>query len=117
MNILTAAPHATDKKRSFFVKARNAFEQGATFGLYDPEGSHREEVDQRDLIGDQINAYKEQTNLARDELNRKRGEQEAEKRKINEKQIRALRRNYRPAGFLNNAASAPTGDLTQNLGG
>ena len=85
-------------------------------GLKNSTTKHKEAAMKSEL-NDQINAYKEQTRIAKEETDRKRGEQAAEKRRINEKQIRTLRRNYRPAGFLNNAASAPTGDLTQNLGG
>jgi len=51
----------------------------------------------------QIGLYKNQSELATNELNRARDEKDAQKRRINEKQIRSLRRNFRPAGFLDNA--------------
>jgi len=103
-------------KRSFFVRLRNAYERFQTAGLYNPEESHRNEVDQRDMMRDQMQAYKDQTELARQEIERVRGEKNAEKRRIEEKQIRTLRRNYRPAGFLNNDQGPATG-VTDKLGG
>lgn len=57
----------------------------------------------------QMEAYKEQTRLTQGEIDRAREEKSAEKRRIEEKQIRALRRNFRPAGFLNNAQGPATG--------
>ncbi len=58
---------------------------------------------QKYAINDQIKAYKDQTALTQQEINTARNEQDVQKRKINEKQIRSLRNNFRPAGgFLNN---------------
>lgn len=54
----------------------------------------------------QANAYKEQTKLAQEEINRKREEQAVERRRIDEKQIRSLRRNRSARGFLGSAAPA-----------
>lgn len=91
-------------------------------GLYNkithnPSAAERRQ--QSNMVNDQISAYKEQTNLAREQLNRTRDEATAQKRKIDEKQIRSLRRNFRPAGFLNNqqANAEPVGGTVQNLGG
>ncbi len=71
----------------------------------------KEKRDQANLVSEQINAYKSQTAMAQDEIRRKQGEQAAEKRRIQEKQIRGLRRNFRPAGFLNTSA-----DVSSQLG-
>jgi len=101
---------------SWWTKFRDRAEKVATLGLYDPEKSRREEADARYAINDQIKAYKDQSNLAREELNKARATEEVQKRRIQEKQIRSLRRNYRPAGMLGVGAQ-PSGDVNQNLGG
>lgn len=56
--------------------------------------------DSRRELNEQIRAYKEQTELTREELRHKQEETRAEKRRVEEKQIRALRNNYRAKGFL-----------------
>lgn len=68
------------------------------------------------LMNDQIKAYKDQTDLARQELNEKRDQVAAEKRRVNEKQIRSLRRNYSSPGFLGGSDSSQP-DMTSKLGG
>ena len=70
------------------------------------------------MVTDQIKAYKEQTELLRAETDRKRGEEASEKRRVEEKQIRSLRRNYRGVntGMLG-ANPAATPDMTTKLGG
>jgi len=81
-----------------------------------------EKRDQAKLVKDQIEAYKQQTSMAEEQLNEARASREVEKRKVNEKQIRNLRHNYRPAGgFLNNrgltaAGGSETGDISNKLG-
>jgi chromatin segregation and condensation protein Rec8/ScpA/Scc1 (kleisin family) len=71
---------------------------------------------QQTMLADQIKAYKDQTELTRQELNTKRDQVAAEKRRVEEKQIRSLRRNYRAPGFLGGGgASEP--DMTAKLGG
>lgn len=75
-------------------------------------------------VADQIKAYKDQTAITEQQINETRAEKAVEKRRINEKQIRSLRNNYRPAGgFLNNqgqAQSSPgiggSGPLPNKLG-
>lgn len=69
---------------------------------------------QMNAIQDQVKFYKDQTAIAESETARKRDEMSAEKRRINEKQIRALRRSSRPSGFM----EAGRGDeLNTQLGG
>lgn len=78
-----------------------------------------EKRNQQRMISDQIKAYQEQTELTRQELNTKREEVAAEKRRVNEKQIRALRRNYSGAGmggFLGSQPSDQSG-MSSKLGG
>jgi hypothetical protein len=101
---------------SWWTDLRDAYEQFQTAGLYDPKASRRAEADQRYMMQDQMKAYKDQTELTRQEIDRKRAEGAAEKRRVEEKQIRSLRRNYRPQGLLGSGAS-PTADTTTQLGG
>ena len=75
---------------------------GWAFGKNEYNKSQSSMNDINKGFSDQIKAYKEQTELSQKELDKVRGAQEVEKRRINEKQIRALRNNYRPSGFLNN---------------
>lgn len=70
-----------------------------------------EKRNQQKMMNEQMKAYKEQTKMAKDEIERKRGEQLVEKRRVQEKQIRHLRRNYSPAGFLNTGS-----DISNQLG-
>jgi len=71
---------------------------------------------QQKMINDQIKAYKDQTDITRQELNSKRDQVASEKRRVEEKQIRSLRRNYRAPGFLGGGESAQP-DMTSKLGG
>jgi len=66
---------------------------------------------EKQLINTQIQAYKDQTELAKNEITRKQGEEQVEKRRIEEKQIRNLRRSNRPSGFMDSG-----GDLPDKLG-
>lgn len=50
-------------------------------------------------INEQVKFYRNQTNIANSEVSRAREQQLVEKRRIEEKQIRSLRRNFRPASF------------------
>lgn len=77
---------------------RDKYVKFATGGLIDPEASRKAEQDQKQLIAEQMKAYKDQTEILRNETNRARDEENVEKRRIQEKQIRSLRRNYRPTG-------------------
>lgn len=71
---------------------------------------------QRRLMNEQIQAYKTETELTKQELAKKKDEQIAEKRRIEEKQIRALRRSYRTQGFLGTQTSGEK-DMSTKLGG
>lgn len=78
-----------------------------------------EKRNQRYAINDQIKAYKDATELTQQQLAQTQAEKAVEKRKINEKQIRALRNNFRPAGgFLGNQAASlgSSNELTNKLG-
>lgn len=71
---------------------------------------------QKQDMNNQINAYKKQTEISRQEMASKKDEQVAEKRRIEEKQIRSLRRNYRAQGFLGSQPSSQPG-MSSQLGG
>ena len=90
---------------SWWTDLRDTWEYAQTAGLYDPGKNRKEEQQARYMANDQIKAYKEQTAIAREEIERKRGEMNSEKRRVEEKQIRSLRHRYRPAGFLDNQSS------------
>lgn len=80
---------------SWWTKARDAVERVATAGLYNPEASRAAEREQRAMIAQQIKAYKDQTELTRKQLDETRAATMAEKRRVEQKQIRGLRSNYR----------------------
>lgn len=103
---------------SFWTDIRDTWEKVSSLGAYDPVESHRQEKEQREMINNQIKAYKEQTELTRQQLNETRSQMDADKRRVQEKQIRSLRRNFRPmgSGFLGVGASS-TQDMTNTLGG
>ncbi len=72
----------------------------------------------------QIKAYQDQTALAKEQLDEARNATDAQKRKVEEKQIRSLRSNYRSpnsgssgsAGMLG-VGTGGTSDMNANLGG
>lgn len=76
-----------------------------------------ERRNQQNMINEQIKAYKDQTELAKQDLANKKNEIDAQKRRIEEKQIRALRRNYRPQGFLGSSGGSSQDDMNTKLGG
>ena len=75
-----------------------------------------ERRNQQKMMNDQIKAYREQTEISKQELAQKKGEKVSEKRRIEEKQIRGLRRNYRAQGFLGSQATSQP-DMSSQLGG
>ena len=103
---------------SWWTDLRDTVEYVGTAGLYDPKKSRQADRDQRDMVNAQIKAYQDQTALARQQLDEARSQTQAEKRRVEEKQIRALRRNYRAqgAGMLG-VGSPASQDMTDKLGG
>lgn len=77
-----------------------------------------EKRNQQYAMNDQIKAYQDQTALAKQQLDEARNATTAEKRRVEEKQIRSLRRNYRTqsVGMLG-VGSPDTSDMNQKLGG
>lgn len=68
------------------------------------------------MMNDQVKAYRDQTEITRKEIDRKKGEELAEKRRVEEKQVRSLRRNYRTQGMLGGGQSDQSG-MSSQLGG
>ena len=103
---------------SWWTDLRDTWEYVATGTLYDPGKSRQNDRDQRNLVNSQIKAYQDQTALAKQQLDESRAATQAEKRRVEEKQIRALRRNYRSngAGMLGVGNSASQ-DMDSQLGG
>jgi len=71
---------------------------------------------QQKLLNDQVKAYREQSELTKSEIALKRGAEVAEKRRVEEKQIRSLRRNYRGSGLMGGGVTGTT-DMNNKLGG
>ena len=71
-------------------------------------------------ITDQVKAYQDQTALEKQQLDEARASQDVEKRRIQEKQIRSMRRNYSApnsgSGLLGQGQPAAS-DINNQLGG
>jgi predicted DNA binding CopG/RHH family protein len=81
-------------------------------------GNNKADKENQRLLNQQIKDYKEQTRITNAELARVKDEKMAEKRRINEKQIRSLRGKGSSRGFL--GSSNPEGNvpgMTSQLGG
>lgn len=72
---------------------------------------------QQQMMNDQIKAYNEQTKIAKEEMQRAKDSQVAEKRRIQEKQIRSLRRNASSRGFLGTSNDMAAMNQSSSLGG
>lgn len=103
---------------SWWTDLRDTGTKIATGGLYDNKKNRLAEAAQRYMINSQMKAFRDQTELAKKQLDEARTQTDNEKRRINEKQIRTLRRNYRAqgAGLLGVGQSASE-DTTSKLGG
>jgi hypothetical protein len=74
-----------------------------------------EKRNQQYAVNDQIAAYKKASEVSEQAINEAKNQQDVVKRQINEKQIRSLRNNYRPAGgLLNNSGITPVANATLN---
>lgn len=102
---------------SLWTKIRDTLIKTGTAGLIDPERARQAERQQKELIAQQMRAYREQTELTRQEIDRVRGEENTEKRRIQEKQIRSLRRSQRAQGIGMLGIGEPAaGDMSNKLG-
>jgi hypothetical protein len=72
-----------------------------------------EKRDRAALVAGQMDAYKQQTEIAQKATDAAREQQTAEKRRMNEKQVASMRRHFSPAGFLD---SSQPSDLKTTLG-
>ena len=66
-----------------------------------PTASQRRDAQR--LMNEQMKAYRQQTEITRQEIARKRDSEAVEKRRVEEKQIRSLRRNYRSQSLMGTA--------------
>ncbi len=80
-----------------------------------PSG-HEKRQQQRELNA-QVKAYQEQTEITKKELAAKKDQELSEKRRVEEKQIRALRRSSRAQGFLGTSAQTLEPGQSAKLGG
>jgi len=69
--------------------------------------------DTMSAANNQIDMYKKQTEIASSALASAKNEQDAQKRRIEEKQIRGLRRNFQSSSLLDNSDSG----MSDKLGG
>ena len=99
---------------SIWTDFRDAYEFVESGFQYNPWQSRENDR----LVNEQIKQYQDQTALAKQQLDEARASTEANKRRVEEKQIRALRRNYRAgsAGLLG-VGSPGSQDMDQKLGG
>lgn len=97
-------------------RVRNSEEGG--FNKIIGRGSESDKRTQAQAVQDQIKAYQDQTALAKQQLDQARTATETEKRRVEEKQIRALRSNYRAqsSGLLGVGQPASS-DMNSQLGG
>lgn len=65
-----------------------------------------------EAVQEQINFYKNQSAMVQKEIDRVKGEEDASKRRLDEKKVRQLRRKYRSPGFL----AEPADGLREKLG-
>lgn len=91
---------------------------GAAFNKITGHPSAEDRRNQANLINEQVKAYQDQTALTRSQLDQTRAQTLGEKRRIEEKQIRALRGNYRAQNIgLLGVGSPATSDMNSKLGG
>lgn len=90
----------------FLNRARSAEESG--FNAVTGRTSSSDKRIQTQQINDQIQAYKDQTAITQKQIDSVKAEKDAEKRKINEKQIRSLRSSNRSSSGFLNSSGAPS---------
>ena len=99
-----------------FNQARD-YEEGV-FNKITGRPSSEDTRNQAKMVQDQIKAYQDQTALAKQQLDEARDATNIQKRRVEEKQIRSLRRNYRAAGAgMLGVGASDTPDMNQKLGG
>ncbi len=114
---------------SWWTKARDAIESpfkkvedisGGLFNKITGRPSAAQTRAQQQQITDQVKAYQDQTALEKQQLDDARASQDVEKRRIQEKQIRNMRRSYsapRAGSGLLGQGQPVTQDINQQLGG
>jgi len=75
-----------------------------------------EKTQQKREMNAQIRSYNQQTEITKQELAAVKNQADVEKRRVQEKQIRALRRSNRAQGFLGTTQEQQPG-ISEKLGG
>jgi outer membrane PBP1 activator LpoA protein len=98
---------------SWWTKTRDAWETVTSLGTYNPSQQRA----QKQMINAQVQAYKDQTEIAKEQLAQSQAATDAEKKRVQEKQIRSLRNTYRAssAGLLN--VGSGDNEMSSQLGG
>jgi len=90
---------------SFWDTVTDFITGGAAYAAGNSSSRKMEDRAKKDMKA-QMDEYRKARELTEQQINTARDEKRAEKRRIEEKQIRGLRNNYRsPGGFLNNQKS------------
>lgn len=90
-----------------------ANKEGALFNAVTGRKSAAEKRNDQSLINDQIQAYKQQTDITNKQLGEIESAKNIERRRIQEKQIRSLRNSYRSSnGFLNNQSNSAQANIS-----
>lgn len=76
----------------------------------------KEKREQKRMLNEQISAYREQTEIAKEQMNIAKEAQDVEKRRIQEKQIRSIRRNSSMRGFLGTSGDQADAGINSKLG-
>jgi len=92
--------------------------EGKPFGVAQPymDKQAQQQKDARNAMNAQVEAYNKQTELTKQMLDQTRNQEAVEKRRIEEKQIRSLRRNYGAQSSLG-GGSTDQSDMSSQLGG
>lgn len=96
--------------------------EGSLFNKVTGRPNAAQQRAQQQQIQDQVKAYQDQTNLERKQIDDARSAEESQKRLIQQKQIRNLRRSYRAPGStagvgMLGQGQPPTEDTSKQLGG
>jgi len=104
---------------SWWTNVRDTAINIGTAGMYDPRSARHQESEMNQSVQAQINAYNKMSELTQQEINAKKNEEDAVKRQVEEKQIRALRAGHRGIGISPDVQPGPTDQtgMTNKLGG
>lgn len=90
---------------SFWTDIRDGFEQVISGGMYDPAARRQ----QAEMMRLQTEAFKKQTEIAKQQLEEAKRSEDAQARRLQQKQIRSLR-----GGFSYDGGSSSLGDSSKH---